>query len=124
MLLKPAVDYATSKGLYVIVDFHQIDSIKGTSAADANTFWAAVAPVFASYSNVLYEPFNEPTDYSSSWATLKPIVQSMIDTIRAVAPNNVIIVPSQTWDQHPGDAANDPPTGTNLMYTAHISTRS
>lgn len=120
-LLKPAVDYATSKNLYVIVDFHQIDSITtGNSAADANTFWSAVAPAFASYSNVLYEPFNEPTDYSSSWSKLKPVVQSFIDTIRAGAPNNVIIVPSQSWDQHPGDAANDPPTGSNLMYTAHI----
>ncbi len=120
-VLKPAVDYATSKNLYVIVDFHQIDSIAtGNSAADANTFWSAVAPVFASYGNVLYEPFNEPTDYSSAWSTLKPVVQSFIDTIRAGAPNNVIIVPSQSWDQHPGDAANDPPTGSNLMYTAHI----
>lgn len=120
-LLKPAVDYATSKNLYVIIDFHQIDSIvSGTSAADAKTFWTAIAPVFAGYSNVLYEPFNEPTDYSSSWSALKPVVQGLIDTIRAGAPNNLIIVPSQTWDQFPGDAASSPPTGSNLMYTAHI----
>jgi len=120
-LLKPAVDYATSKNLYVIIDFHQIDSIvTGNSAADAKTFWTAIAPVFAGYSNVLYEPFNEPTDYSSSWSALKPVVQGLIDTIRAGAPNNVIIVPSQTWDQFPGDAASNPPTGSNLMYTAHI----
>src|SRR4051812_17859411 len=44
-LLKPAVDYATSKNLYVIIDYHQIDNAtSGTSAADANTFWADVAP--------------------------------------------------------------------------------
>jgi len=47
-------------------------------------------------------------------------VQQLIDTIRAGAPKNIIIVPSNTWDQHPGDAASDPPAGTNLMYTAHI----
>jgi hypothetical protein len=120
-LLKPAVDYATSKNLYVIIDFHQIDSVTtGNSAADANTFWNAIAPVFAGYGNVLYEPFNEPTDASSSWSKLKPVVQGFIDTIRAGAPNSVVIVPSHAWDQHPGDAANDPPTGSNLMYTAHI----
>jgi hypothetical protein len=120
-VLKPAVDYASSKNLYVIVDFHQIDSIvTGTSAADAKTFWTAIAPVFAGYGNVLYEPFNEPTDYASPWSALKPIVQGFVDTIRAGAPNNVIIVPSQTWDQFPGDAASSPPTGSNLMYTAHI----
>lgn len=120
-VLKPAVDYATSKSLYVIIDFHQIDSIiTGNSAADAKTFWTAIAPVFAGYSNVLYEPFNEPTDYASPWSALKPVVQGLVDTIRAAAPNNVIIVPSQTWDQFPGDAASNPPTGSNLMYTAHV----
>jgi len=40
LVLKPAVDYATSKNLYVIIDFHQIDNATtGTSAADATTFW-------------------------------------------------------------------------------------
>ena len=120
-VLKPAVDYATSKNLYVIIDFHQIDDLtSGTSAADAKTFWTDIAPRFASYRNVLYEPFNEPVDYAAPWSAVKPVVQGFIDTIRASAPNNIIIVPSQSWDQHTGDAANDPPSGTNLMYTAHI----
>ena len=120
-VLKPAVDYATSKGLYVIIDHHQIDNATtGTSAADATTFWTDVAPQFASYSNVFYEPFNEPIDGSAGWTALKPVVQGWIDTIRAAAPNNIIIVPSTSYDQHPGDAASDPPTGTNLMFTAHV----
>jgi hypothetical protein len=120
-VLKPAVDYATSKGLYVIIDHHQIDdATTGTSAADATTFWTDVAPQFADAPNVLFEPFNEPIDSSASWAKLKPVVQGWIDTIRARAPNNIIIVPSTSYDQHPGDAASDPPTGTNLMFTAHV----
>jgi len=120
-VLKPAVDYATSKNLYVIIDYHQIDNAtSGTSGADAVTFWTDIAPRFAGASNVLYEPFNEPIDYNVPWSTLKPVVQRLIDTIRTGAPKNIIIVPSNAWDQHPGDAASDPPTGTNLMYTAHI----
>jgi hypothetical protein len=120
-VLKPAVDYATSKNLYVIVDYHQIDNAtSGTSAADAKTFWTDIAPKFAGASNVLYEPFNEPIDTNVGWSALKPVAQQLIDTIRAGAPKNIIIVPSNAWDQHPGDAASDPPTGTNLMYTAHI----
>ena len=120
-LLKPAVDYATSKNLYVIIDYHQIDNATtGTSAADATTFWTDIAPQFANYANVIYEPFNEPIDGSASWATLKPVVQGWINTIRAGAPNNIIIVPSTSYDQHPGDAASNPPDGANLMYTAHI----
>jgi hypothetical protein len=120
-VLKPAVDYAASKHLYAIIDYHQIDNATtGTSVEDARTFWTDVAPRFATYPNVLFEPFNEPIDYGVPWSTLKPAVQRLVDTIRAGAPQNIIIVPSNTWDQHPGDAASDPPSGTNLMYTAHI----
>jgi len=119
--LKPAVDYATSKNLYVIIDHHQIDNATtGNSAADATTFWTDIAPKFANYANVLYEPFNEPIDGSVAWATFKPVVQGWITTIRAGAPNNIIIVPSMSYDQHPGDAASNPPTGSNLVFTAHI----
>lgn len=120
-VLKPAVDYATSKSLYVIIDFHQIDNAtSGTSAADATSFWTDIAPQFATYPNVLFEPFNEPIDTMVPWATLKPVVQGWIDIIRAAAPNNVIVVPSNSWDQHPGDAAGNPPRGTNFVFTAHI----
>jgi endoglucanase len=120
-VLKPAVDAATSRNLYVIIDHHQIDdATKGNSAADATTFWTDIAPKFASYANVLYEPFNEPIDGSATWATLKPVVQGWIDTIRKGAPDTIIIVPSNSYDQRPGDAASSPPSGTNLMYTAHI----
>ncbi|HXI28605.1 MAG TPA: cellulase family glycosylhydrolase [Vicinamibacterales bacterium] len=120
-VLKPAIDYARTKNLYAIVDYHQIDNaVTGTSAADATTFWNDVAAQFASYANVLYEPFNEPIDTAVSWATFKPVVQGWIDAIRAKAPANVIIVPSMSWDQKPGDATASPPTGTNLMFTAHI----
>jgi hypothetical protein len=122
-VLKPAVDYATGKNLYVIIDFHQIDdATKGQSAADANTFWTTIAPVFASYTNVIYEAFNEPIDSSATWATLKPVTQGWVDTIRKGAPDNVIIIPSASYCQKPGDAASDPPKDpkSNLMFTAHV----
>jgi hypothetical protein len=122
-VLKPAVDYATGKNLYVIIDFHQIDdATKGQSAADATTFWTTVAPVFASYANVIYEAFNEPIDGSATWAQLKPVEQGWVNTIRKGAPDNVIIVSSNSYSQRPGDAASDPPTDpkNNLMFTAHI----
>jgi hypothetical protein len=122
-VLKPAIDYATSKNLYVIIDHHQIDdATKNTSATEANTFWADIAPKFMGYSNVIFEPFNEPIDGSATWAQLKPVVQGWIDTIRNAGASNLIIVPSNSYCQRPGDAASDPPSDpkSNLMYTAHI----
>jgi endoglucanase len=119
-LLKPAVDYATQKGMYVIIDYHQIDNTNGQSATDATTFWTYMAGKFASYTNVLYEAFNEPIDGSAAWSTLKPRVQAWVDAIRKDAPNNIIIVPSMSYDQKPGDAASSPPTGSNFVFTAHV----
>jgi hypothetical protein len=119
-VLKPAVDYATQKNLYVIVDYHQIDNSSGQSGTDATTFWTYMASQFAGYSNVIYEPYNEPIDATTSWASFKPRAQAWVDLIRAAAPDNLIIVPSMSYDQHAGDAANSPLTGTNLVYTAHI----
>lgn len=122
-VLKPAVDYVTEKGMYVIIDYHQIDNTDDAtrqSAADANTFWQFMADKFKDYSNVLYEAFNEPIDQNTTWATFKPRAQKWVDTIRAAAPNNVIIVPSMIYCQRPGDAAESPLTTPNLMYTAHM----
>jgi aryl-phospho-beta-D-glucosidase BglC (GH1 family) len=119
-VLEPSVDYFTEKGLYVIIDFHQIDDTDGDSAAEATEFWQYMAPQFADRPNVLYEPYNEPMDPSTPWSTFKPRAQAWVDTIRSAAPDNIIIVPSMAWCQHPGDAANSPLTGENLMYTMHI----
>ena len=129
-ILKPAVDYVTSKNLYAIVDFHQIDNVTtGTSSADAVTFWTTVAPVFASYPNVLYEAFNEPIDNKSNagvttagaWTSAFTMAaQSWITAIRNGAPNNVIIVGSPQWSQYPDGAMAANLTGGNLVYTAHI----
>ena len=121
-VLKPAIDYATSKNLYAIIDLHQIDDTNSANAsgAAATSFWTDIAPEFKDYSNVIYELYNEPINSSMPWATFKTQVQTWIDTVRAAALNNIIIVPSMSWDQHPGDAASSPPTGTNLAYTAHI----
>jgi hypothetical protein len=119
-VLDPSVDYFTQKGYYVIIDFHQIDDTDGDSAAEATEFWQYMAPQFADRTNVLYEPYNEPMDPSTPWSTFKPRAQAWVDTIRSAAPDNIIIVPSMAWCQKPGDAANSPLTGENLMYTMHV----
>ncbi|HTQ04265.1 MAG TPA: cellulase family glycosylhydrolase [Polyangiaceae bacterium] len=119
-ILQPAVDYTAQKGIYAIIDYHQIDDATGQSGMDAVTFWQKIAPIYANDNHVIFEPFNEPVNTSTPWSTFKTTVQSFIDTIRTAAPNNLIIVPSMIWDQRPGDAASDPPSGTNFVYTAHV----
>jgi hypothetical protein len=121
-VLQPAVDYATSKNLYVIVDYHQIDNTTGQSGTDAVTFWTQVAPVFSQYPNVIYEAFNEPIDSAGGgWTSAyQTQAQAWINAIRSGAPNNLIIVGSPNWSQYPGGAAQYPLTGGNLAFSAHI----
>jgi endoglucanase len=122
-VLHPAVDYATSKKLYVIVDYHQIDDTTGQSSTDAVTFWTQIASVFSTYPNVLYEAFNEPIDNEApgGWTTaFQTQAQAWINAIRAGAPDNLIIVGSPSWSQYPGGEAQFPLTGGNLVFTAHI----
>lgn len=127
MVLKPAVEYAASKNLYAIIDYHQIDdTTSGTgpsqSATDAVTFWTTVAPAFSTYSNVIFEAFNEPIDSSlNGWnSTFQTVAQSWVTAIRAGAPKNIIIVGSPSWSQHPEGAITYPLTGGNLVFTAHV----
>jgi hypothetical protein len=80
-LLKPTVDYATKKGLYVIVDLHYVDN-PYNHIQEVNSFWTAVAPMFKDYSNVFYEPFNE-SKVQESWANYKPTMPAWVNLIRA-----------------------------------------
>jgi endoglucanase len=116
--LKPIVDYATSKGLYAIIDLHYVDNPYNL-VSQVNAFWTKVAPIFANYCNVLYEPFNE-SNQTDSWATYKPTMQAWVNLIRGFAPNNIILAGSPSWDQSMGDAATNPLTGTNIAYTVHM----
>jgi endoglucanase len=117
-ILKPAVDYATQKGLYAIVDLHYVDDpYKLVSAV--NTFWTKVAPIFKDYPNVFFEPFNE-SNQTDSWAAYKPTMQSWVNLIRSYAPKNIILAGSPSWDQTMGAAATSPLSGSNIAYTVHM----
>ena len=124
-VLKPAVAYAESKNLYVIIDYHQIDNVTGAnnSGADAATFWTQIAPIFANDPNVIYEAFNEPIDTTDgitagTWSTtFTTAAESWVTAIRAGAPNNLIIVGSPSWSQYPNGSSGL--TGGNLAFTAH-----
>lgn len=118
-ILKPAVDYATEKGLYVIIDYHHIADVQ-PNVENTNAFWDFVAPKFRDYSNVLYEIYNEPINTSFTWAQFKPYMQSWINLVRKHAPHNLILAGSPVWDQRMAESVSSPFTGGNIVYVAHI----
>jgi hypothetical protein len=122
--LTPAVNACAAAGAYCIVDWHRIEDYN-TDQIDQETraFWDHVAPIYADQPHVLYELFNEPigpNTWDEDWATWKTVAQPWVDLIRSHAPKTPIIVGSPHWSQFTQYAADDPFTGDNLIYTAHI----
>ncbi|MBL7112666.1 MAG: glycoside hydrolase family 5 protein [Bacteroidales bacterium] len=114
-LMEEVIEGAIENDIYVIIDWHS----HGIQLEAARAFFIEMAEKYGEYPHIIYEIFNEPV--KDSWDEIKSYSVELIETIREIDPDNIILVGSPHWDQDIHIVADDPITGhQNIMYTLHF----
>jgi endoglucanase len=112
------VDACINLGIYVIIDWHDHHAHLHTSQSVA--FFEEMAAKYGTYPHVIYEIYNEPQPPASWDVDIKPYADTVVKHIRAIDPDNLIVVGTPSWSQDVYGAALNPLSYNNITYTLHF----
>lgn len=116
-----AADNAISNDMYVIIDWHILSDGDPLMNADkGEKFLKKAAERYKDSPAIIYEICNEPNGGVSWSGNVKPYAERVIPAIRTIDPDAVILVGSPQWSQNVNEAADDPLSFDNIMYTCHF----
>lgn len=119
--VKLIVEEAIRYDIYVIVDWHILeDGNPNRYKRQAKEFFEEMARAYGHRPNVIYEICNEPNGTGVTWQDIKAYAEFVIPAIRAVDPDSLIIVGTDTWCQGVRAAAQAPLDFPNLLYALHF----
>jgi endoglucanase len=116
------IDTAIQEGIYVVIDWHVLrDKDPNKYIAEAKEFFKTMAEIYGEYPNIIYEICNEPNGKEVTWeGAIKPYAQEVIQVIREIDPDGIIVVGTDTWSQGVRAAADNQLDFDNIMYALHF----
>lgn len=122
--LQPAIDLCVNKRVYCIIDWQYV-----TNPYDVTNqtwrFWTDMATRYKDNPYIMFEMFSEPVPPENGtqqliWDTWKNWAQDVVNAIRAIAPDNIILVGGPHYSGWLGGAVTNPIQGRNIGYAAHM----
>ncbi|MEU3601409.1 glycoside hydrolase family 5 protein [Streptomyces sp. NPDC006798] len=125
-LVSSAIDEATERGMYAVVDWHMLTpGDPHHNLARARTFFTEIARRHAGNENLLYEIANEPSGVS--WPRIKSYAEQLIPVIRRQDPHTPILIGTRAWSSlgvsesaDESEIVANPVNAENIMYTFHF----